>query len=735
MKNNLLRICILFYCTGVLGYSANLLTDYVDPKIGTLDIRESNCVIGPQMPFGSINPSPQTPNGTTAGYNPKFPVRGFGQLHVSGTGGPGKYGHFLVSPQRGVALGNEDHDSPVSKVVAKAYYFSCNLDRYDTSTEITPTPHCAMYRFTFPESDDAAVVFDATQNIPIDILKRGGSILENKASIDPASGMVKAMITFQGGWSGIAPYTICFVARFNKAPAQMAVWKNQSILNGHNSVVRSDVPAERIGSVCQFLTKQNEPILMKAAISFASYENAERFLENEIPAWDFDQIKAKGLETWEKQLNKIKIGAATEEQKGIFYTALYHSMLMPRDRTGDNAKWQSDAPYWDDHYAIWDTWRALFPLHLLINPDMVRGNILSFIDRLKHNGQVRDSFIGGVEGPSDQGGNNVDNIIADAYMKNLSGVNWDDAYAVLKNNADNDRLGFTGLTKDKQPATPDAYRKQGWIPNAINSSSATLEYAYNDFSISQVAKGLGKKDDYEKYLKRSRGWESLWDTHLVDGGYSGFVGVKSADGNFSVFDVRENAGYWNNPLYEGSSWTYTYFTPHDFPRLIELMGGAVKFSERLEYALNHDLIDCSNEPSFLTTRAFNHAGRPDLASKWVRHVMNMNYNSLGVTGNDDSGAMSSWYIFSALGFFPNAGQNFYYLNAPLYEKSQLQLENGKTLTLIASNPSDKNIYIKSCRINGKPWNSSMIKHEQIANGATIEFDLTSEPTDWGKNMK
>ena len=725
-------ISLVFILNAANAFSVGNLTQYVDLKIGTGDTRGSNCVIGPQMPFGSINPSPQTPKGTTSGYNSKFPIRGFGQLHVSGTGGSGKYGHFLISPQIGFEFRNDKHDSPALEVVAKPNLFSCYLDRYKIKTEITPTHHAALYRFTFPTSDSAVIVLDATQNIPLDILKKNGKILENKVSFDQQTGTVRAMITFQGGWAGVAPYNLYFVAEFNKKPSQMGVWKDSTLLRDVNTVNRSSKNSERIGTVCRFSSVNKEPLLMKVAISFASFENAEKYLKTEIADWDFDKTVETGRQIWEKQLAKITIEPESEEQKKIFYTAMYHSMLMPRDRSGDNAKWQSSEPFWDDHYAIWDTWRTVFPLHLLINPDMVRGNIRSFIDRLKNNGQVRDAFIGGVDGYSDQGGNNVDNIIADAYVKKLSGINWEEAYKLLKFNAENERLGFTGTNRTKKPAFGDAYRTHGWIPDTTSSSSYSLEYAYNDFSIAQVAKGLGKTADYKKYLKRSKSWENLWDNTKVDHQYRGFTGIRAVDGSFKQFDVRKNAGSWKNAFYEASSWTYTYFVPHDFEGLITKMGGKEKFSERLEFALNNRLIDYGNEPSFLTLRAFNVAGQADLTSKWVHKLMRNGYSLSGVPGNDDSGAMSSWYIFSGIGFFPNAGQDFYYLNAPLYKKTELRLENGKMLTIVANNLSDNNIYIKSCKLNGKPWSSSIIYHNQIANGGTLEFELTDVPGDWGK---
>jgi predicted alpha-1,2-mannosidase len=711
------------------------LAQYIDTKIGVIGTRASNCVLGPQMPFGCINPSPQSAKGSTSGYNPKMPTRGFGQLHVSGTGGDSRYGHFLISPQTGIAVGKDDHDSPAKNEETRGYYFKTLLERYHITTEIAPTQHSAIYRFTFPKSDSASIIIDASQSVPKDIIgAKNVRIMENTIQIDQQKRTIRGMIYTKGGWGCISPYKFYFVATFNKPVEAAGVWKNTSLLKNENTVKRetSDVLAEeRIGTYCRFKTTDGEQVEMKVAVSLSSYENAERYLKSEIPGWEFEQVKTAGMNTWEKQLEKIRVDAPTEDQKKLFYTAMYHTMVMPRDCSGDNPNWTSDKPFWDDQYAIWDTWRTLYPLQLLINPNMVRDNILSFIDRLKHNGMVRDAFVSGSEGSADQGGNNVDNIIADAYVKGVKGIDWNEAYGVLKFNADHERKG--GGFKAVPGYDPDIYRKQGWIPNGDISSSYTLEYAYNDYCIATVAKGLNKTDDYKRYMERSGGWINLWDENAESKGYKGFIGAKDWNNQFVANNPVVAQRSWQGPFYEGSSWTYSYFVPHNIEKLVSLMGGKEKFVERLDFALKNNLIDYGNEPSFLALRSFSHVGRPDLTSYWVHYALKKNFDLTGGLGNDDSGAMSSWYIFSALGFFPNAGQDIYYLNAPLYPKAVITLGNGKKLTLLAKNASEQNIYIASCKINGKVWNKSIFSHQDIANGGTIELVLSDKPTDWGKN--
>jgi predicted alpha-1,2-mannosidase len=389
---------------------------------------------------------------------------------------------------------------------------------------------------------------------------------------------------------------------------------------------------------------------------------------------------------------------------------------------------------WDDQYAVWDTWRTMFPLMMLVQPEMVRGNIRSFIARLKKNGMVKDSFIGGVDMIEEQGGNDVDNIIADARVKKLEGISWDDAYAVMKHNAEFDRLGFQGFgNAGIVDSTMASYRIRGWIPAGNMSCSKTLEYSYNDFCAAEVARSLGHQEDFEKYLARSQRWMNLWNPESVSDGFRGFIVPKEANGAWIPFDPRQYWASWKEYFYEGSSWTYSYFVPHQFATLVKLSGGKETFAAKLTHGLQDTLIDFSNEPAFLAVQSFQYAGRPDLASYWVRKLAKDGFTLIGVPGNDDSGAMSSWYVFTTMGFFPNAGQPIYYLTGPMWKKVAVELENGKTLTIEAPEASEKNIYVQSCEVNGKKWNRAWIGHDTIINGASIKFEMGPTPSGWGRD--
>jgi predicted alpha-1,2-mannosidase len=731
-----------------LYFSFNALSQnfvqYVNMFMGVKG--EGSCVIGPQLPFGSINPSPDTPDGQTDGYNYSSKIRGFSQLHVSGTGGSGKYGQFLISPQIGIRVNEDGHDSEKSDEIAKVGYYKVKLNRYNIICEITPTHHSAIYRFTFPKSDSSFLLVDLAHNIPGDIAKRngiyrGGYNDNGFVKIDVEKQLITGYGHYWGGWSA-EPFYVYFAMKVSKQIINCGTWKNTVIRNG-NTLEWINNKKERVGAYIRLSTNKDEKVYVKIAVSMKSIKNAVKFLKNEIPDWDFEKVRSNAIATWNKQLSKIKIEGASEEKKTIFYTSLYRTMMMPRNRTGDNPKSDSTIPYWDDQYCIWDTWKTDFPLQILINEDMVRDNILSFIERFRENGKVLDAFIAGndkiygwgtIDNPSyakNQGGDNVDNVIADAYLKHVEGIDWREAYRILKHDA------------DKERAAAYLVNNRGWIPEGTYEygldCSKSLEFAYNDFCVSQVAEGLGYKNDYEKYLNRSRKWKNLWNSKLESDGYLGFIDPKSENLGWLKFDpqketVETSPGVYNRSFYEASSWEYSFFTPHDFKTLINLSGGKEKFVERLQYAFNNKMIDYSNEPSFLTPYCFIYAGRPDLTSFWVRKNFD-NYTPDKFPGDEDSGAMGSWYVFSSMGFFPNAGQNIYLLGGPIFSKITIILAHGKKIIITADNLSKENIYVKSVELNGKKINRAWITHDEISNGATIKFIMGAKQSGWGaKNL-
>ena len=719
---------IVLACMAVAGCgrSGVHLADCVDTRIGVIDRRASNCVIGPQLPYGSINPSPQTHKGGTDSYNPEYPIDGFGQLHVSGTGWS-TYGHFLVSPQTGLDVSTSGHGSVHSGDVTRPYYYRTELDRYGIGVEIAPSHYSAIYRLTYPASDSSSVVFDASQSIAADIMpEMHGKVLESSASIDPESRTISMSIRFSGGWPG-GPYWLYLAGEYDTPAVETGVWKGDRVIPG-GTEISFPGDGEHLGAYCRFSTAEGQQVKLKVAISFTGIEKARELLENEIPHWNFDKVVKQGRDMWDAKLGSIEVEPVSEEDRTVFCSAFYRALTLARDRSEDNSKWESDLPFWDDNYAFWDTFRTAYPLLTLVDEPAMRDNLLALIDRYRHNGCVYDGFVAGIDRPGEQGGNDVDHVIVDAYLKGVRGVAWDAAYEIVRHNAMERRIGHH--KKNETEGCFSRYKELGWIPECVMSSSQTLEFAYNDYSAALMAKGLGHEDDCRLLMERSRKWVNLWNPDLESHGYRGFIDARKEDGSFSFIDPVRYGGSWSSPFYEASSWTYSYYVPHDMDRLIELMGGAEKFAERLEYGFRKRLTQYVNEPGFLTPRAFVHAGRVDLSSYWVHQIMEKGFDLKGYPGNDDTGSMGSWFVFSSIGFFPNAGQDYYYLNAPLFTRSRIRLPDGHILT-ITSNASEDNVYIASCKIDGREWNSPFILHRDLVSAHTIEFTLSDVPTEWG----
>jgi len=669
-------------------------------------------VIGPSLPFGSIHPCPNTQGKTNTGYNAYKPIFGFGQLSVSGTSGGGAYGHVILSPQIGLATAAGSHDSEKSNEVASPGYYAVKLTRYDILAEVTPTHHTAIYRFTFPSSEDAHLVLDAGSP------RR--STDSGELTIQP-DGTISGTVTVSGGWLG-KPIPAYWVMQTSRRPIAFGTFLNDTLSAGAERE-KSVKPKDRFGAYLRFSIKADEPLLVKGAVSLRSVEQAKKWLDTEQPKWDFEGTAKSAMATWDRALGAIEISGGTPLQRQTFYTLLMHTMIMPRDRTKDGPVAFGDMPYWDDQYTTWDTWRTLFSLMSLINTDMVRGNVNSYIARHQVLGRVDDAFVGGAGGGTSnahrQGGDNPTNVITDAYVKRIDGIDWKAAAAIVKQDAEN-----------RREAT---YRANGWSAlGTLNSPvSHTLEFAYNDACAAVLARGL-KMPEADAWAARSKRWDHLWNPETESQGFRGFVQPRKSGNSWLATDPTSMQN-WTGPAFqEGSAWIYSYFAPHDHPRLIALHGGPKAFVTRLEHALTKKLIDYGNEPSFLTLRLFIDAGRPDLCSYWVRRAMNW-YGPFKMPGDDDSGAMSSWYVLSAIGLFPNAGSDIFYLNSPTFPKVALHLANGRTLTISAPDTSATNLYIASATLNGKPLDRAWLRYEEIMAGGKLEFTLSDKPTNWAQN--
>jgi predicted alpha-1,2-mannosidase len=682
----------------------------VDMMVGV--VGHGSCMPGPCLPHASAYPSPDTLKPKTSGFVYGDDVVGFSQLHTQGTGGTPTYGNFLVSPRLGPGIAEKDHASPLAEVAAAPFAYRARLTRWETRCTVVPAAHGALYRFEFPAGDDARLVFNVARKIG-----KATALTEGSVAVDPATGTITGGGTFDGNWNP-APYRLFFAAKVDAPPSACGVWRGSNAVDGATSA-RIDA-REALGAWLRFDTRQNRTVHLKIAVSFTSVERAARWLESEIPAWDLDALQAKAERAWDDALSAIAVQGMPEEEQRLFYSHLFHSLVQPRDRTGDAEGWPEDAPCWDDHYTLWDTWKTLFPLMSIIRPDMVAGNVRSFSERLRRNGQCAAAYIQGKEYRVGQGGDEADNVIGDAYAKRLPGIDWNAAWEVLAANAGR-------RTED--------YRTLGWVAHKgrhdycwrMKSGSGTLGFAYNDWCAAQVAAGLGKAGEAKRLLERSRNWRNVWDDSLEDSGFTGFIRARHADGTFC--DTPARKGY-NTDFYEGTCWQYSYVIPHDVPGMIEKMGGRQRFTERLQFALGNGLIDFGNEPSFMTVWLFCHVQRPYLASYWADKLRGL-FTQDGPPGDDDSGAMGSLYVFLDAGFFPFAGQDAYYLHGPRAPRFEFRQPNGKTFTVTAGNAGGGRIYIQSATLNGEPLDVPVIRHRDIAAGGTLAFVMGDRPSAWG----
>lgn len=563
---------------------AEQFADYVNPFIGV--IKHGACMPGPCLPQASVYPSPNTLNGNNSGYRYSEKITGFAQLHTQGNGGVLSYGNFLISPQTGLRIKESEHASDKENEKATAYCYSVGLKDYNIQCELAPASNSAIYDFTFSESDSAIVLLDVGR-------KNGGKVglKDGFVNISDDGTAIRGGGVYGNNWpDNVHNWNMYFYMQVSKAAQMAGVFEGDSILANMKSGKAANMA---LGAYVGFKTHEGERVTAKIAVSFISTEHAKKLLENEIPDWDLNKVKAKAKETWNEYLSRITI-KGSDEEKTKFYTHLFHSFVQPRNRTGNNL-WKTDEDFWDDHYTMWDSWKTLFPLMCLIDQDMVAGNVRSFINRHKHNGYVATAFVNGKESPVGQGGNTVDNVIGDAFVKDIPGINWEDAYKVLKYNADSMRTkGY--LTKGYMP-----FEEKTLYSWRIASGSATLAFAYNDYCAATLASALGHEQDAKFYSKRSENWKNVWNEHAESDGYKGFIMGRNEDGSFNEIDPKSEP---RQHFYEGSCWEYSYVIPHDILGMVEKMGGRERFVNRLVHALDSNLIRFSNEPSFMTLWLF-----------------------------------------------------------------------------------------------------------------------------------
>lgn len=725
------------------------LSQYVDPRIGSEGL--GRVFIGPSCPYGMVKPSPDCTPSPNSGWLP-MPERvdGFAQVHVSGTGGGPKYGNVLVTPF-GNGMDRVNHYDYREYETIRLGYYDTQFKQNGIRTEITTANRASFYRFTYPEDSLKSLAVDAGFFLgenPVPDAREAQQFVGSEIQV-LSDHEVAGYTRIRGGWNNGKAYTVYFYAETDHPFVQSLTWKGNRITEAQSQYDS----AEKTGALLRF-AKNDKVVQLKVGISFLSMQKAKFNAHSEIPHWSFEKVHQDLLGQWEQLFQKIEIDPSTPlAKKRMFYTGLYHTMLMPVDRTGENPLWSDPEPYYDDFYAIWDTYRSSSPLITLIDPKREADIVRSLVNIYKRDGYMPDARSGNSNGRT-QGGSNAEIVIADAFVKGLKGIDYELALEAMLKDAtvppggNEEAEGRGGLIP---------YLELGYIPHGIDrAGNRTVEYSYCDYAIALVAKGLGKEDLYQRYLKQSENWKNLWRGDYEHEGAKGFIMPRDREGNWLdsipfghstrmqpkfkytpvTFEGPWYTPWWSMFFYEASSWEYSLSIPHDVPGLIEKCGGAADFEKRLDIFFDKGFFNVNNEPSFLTPCLYHWLGKPWRSSDRIREIIAKNYNDgpVGLPGNDDSGAMSSWLAFHMIGLYPNAGQDYYLIHTPLLTSTTFHLEGGKEFKVVAEGLSDKNCYIQGVTLNGKDYPYSVLRHKDIMAGGELVLKMGKKPGSWGKEL-
>lgn len=707
---------------GITAFILLFFATHVDPLIGTEG--GGNTFPGATTPFGVVRLSPDTDLKNPSGYDSRGKIVGFSHTHVSGVGVP-KYGNILVMPAD-AAAGPGAKSRKTAERAAPGYY-RVTLQDYNISAELTATRHVGVHRYRFGDGSKPRVLVDVGHTLyggAAPGMSSGGSkSVGGRVYVDPARGEIRGFGIYEGGWSP-GRWTVYFALRPEGGIKKYGVWKQDSL---GRKKLRHGVRASGGKNIGAFfepaLSGGTRSVVVKVGISFMGVHQARHYIDREARGWDFDAVKREAAAGWENQLSKITVEGGTGEQKKIFYSALYHSFLMPTDMTGENPYFNFPVEsYHDDYFCLWDTFRTVHPLLTLVETRRNTRMMRTLVDIYRQKGWMPDGWTGGSEGYH-QVGTSGDVVMADSFVKGLDGIDYETAYRAMVKNAekkspDPRHIGRLGIAQ---------YKKLGYVPFGYNNSvSRTLEYAHNDYAISVLAGGLGKTQDARKYLRRSLNYRKLWDAS------SGFMRGRYATGGWIVPFDPDRWEHWGTHFYEGNAWHWSWFVPHDMAGLIGLHGGEENFVARLEEMLLRHY-NPGNEPDMNNAWLFNYAGRPDRTQHWTRKLLE-NYNSTraGIPGNDDAGALSAWYVFAALGFYPVAGQDVYLLSRPLFRRAKVHLESGHDFVIETHGEGG---YIESATLDGRALDRAWLTHAEIAGGGTLKLVAGPSRTTWAARQR
>ena len=723
-----LALIFIFFFTSCSKEKSKIPVDYINPFIGTGG--HGHTYPGATVPFGMVQLSPDTRkdswDGCSGYHYSDSVVFGFSHTHLSGTG-IGDYGDIRFMPTVGELKANPGYENSGAgygssfdheREQAKAGYYATYLIDYNIYVGLTATERAGFHKYMFPKSDESHIILDLKESVTSE------KILESEINIvskTEVSGFRRTQ-----GWA--SDQYVYFYAEFSKPFESFGI-----VEDGVKVEAKAKAEAKDLKAWFDFETSTGETIFLKVGISAVDVKGAKNNLYSEIPGWDFKAVRESARQKWADQTDKIEVISQNDKDKEIFYTALYHSMLAPNLYTDVDGRYrghdlkihQSDGFKMYTVFSLWDTFRTLHPLFAILERERTNDFINSMLDMYNYDGRLPIWELAANETDCMIGYHSVP-VIVDAYKKGIRGFDAELALKAMQETANGNQFGL------------DWYRKKGYIPADKDGSSVskTLEYAYDDWCIAEMARMLGETEINKIYTKRAQYYKNIYDKE------TGFFRGKSNGGFVSPFDPTEV----NFMLTEANTWQYNFFVPQDINTHIEILGGDDKYEAKLDELFSSEMelsgrhqsditgligqYAHGNEPSHHMAYLYNYVGKPWKTQKLVHQIMNELYSNQpdGLSGNEDCGQMSAWYVMSALGFYPvTPGSDTYILGTPAFDSIFLNLENGKVFKIVTKHLSKENFYVQSVKYNGKNWSKSYITHDMIMVGGELLFEMGSHP--------
>lgn len=682
----------------------------VDPFVGVDG--EGNVYPGAGVPFGFARVSPDTTRPSPAGYSSAGRMLGFSQTHVSGVGGGGSmYGNLRLTPVSG-RLRVSGLESAFDQERASPGWYSVLLRGPGVRAEMTASRLGGLLRFRFGRGRGRHIVLDATSSVGVP------GAPEPVASRLRLVGRraVEGRVRMAGGWNE-AHYTLHFVLRFDRPFARGGTFR------GRRASRRRSLRSGRGTRTGAWASFSQRTVTARIGLSFRSVRRAGRNLDRELGRRSFARVRSGARRRWAATLGRVKVDGGSRSERRLLATGLYRSHLMPHDLTGENAWWRSRKPHYEDFYTLWDTHRTLHPLLALLQPRRQSQMVESLVDTFRHTGWIPTSRIAGANGQT-QVGSLAGVLVAEARAKGLRGIDYPTA--------------LRALVKDAEVESPRPlrhgrelgdYRRLGYLSTAWGrSASRTLEYSYADSALADLAASLGRPNLAARYRSRSGNWANLWDPATK------MVRPRDSAGRFlSPFDPDRAYFGFGDPFYEGTARQWSAFVPHDVAGLMRRVGGREAFVRWLDALFTGDRFAAGNEHDLLAPWLYIHAGRHDRTAATVRRLLATRWSPTraGLPGNDDAGALSSWYVWSSIGLFPSAGSAAFYIGSPVFRRVRIAVGRRRSFVVEAPRAAPGRPYVASAALNGRPLARAWLTNAELTRGGRLVLTMSDRPGAFG----